>query len=153
MDGDESVQLPLWGIILISIVGPTLVYVYEKILKPWWELRHEKEETLIEREHAEAERLRIALEQALQEHKESWNLQIQEMKNEMAETERKLDSVTALHQQCKDDTYNQGILLAQTAGKLNLLEDRLRAAGERINVLSNENAELRRILVAQEKMA
>lgn len=153
MEGNDSVTMPLWGVILISIVGPTLVYIYEKVLKPWIDSRKKKEDDVLTRELTEKEKLKAALDEAIQEREELYEGRIKLLETELSKRDNKIDHVLALHQQCKDDTYNQGILLAQTAGKLNLLEDRLRSASERIAGLSNENAELRRILVAQEKLA
>lgn len=153
MEPGDSVSLPLWGVILISIVGPTLVYVYEKVYKPWLDKRSQTEESEHAREVAEKDKLRAALEEAIAEREELYEGRIKLLEGELGKRDTRIEQVLVLHQQCKDDTYNQGLLLARTAGKLDLLEDRLRSANERISGLSNENAELRRILVGQEKHA
>lgn len=148
---DPEQQVPQWLVWAAGILGPSIVWLYIQLIKPLWERRAKKEDLEVERERLEDERLHRAIEKVTTERDALFQSQVVELREQLKLREKEIMEVRVLHEHCRQETAHQAVVLAQFGGKQEILEERLRSAQERINGLSNENAQLRKKAVGDER--
>jgi phage-related minor tail protein len=125
----DGVQMPLWMIFLTVIAGPTLVYFWEKVIKPWRDARVD----------SEGEHVRRAYGQADNATKQLFDF----LSGQVTGLTGKVALVEGQHAQCQRD-------LAVTNVKLAQVEVANTSLVERVSTLTASNDKLRRIFVRLE---
>lgn len=120
-----GVEMPLWMVFLTAIAGPTLVYLWEHLIKPWRDKRAESEGDQVKRAYAQADDATKKLFDVLKD-------QIAEYKNANAECERRSDE--------------QGKELTGVSVRLAMVEKDNTSLVERVSTLTALNDRLRRFL-------
>jgi len=143
-------QVPLWMAVLTTIAGPAFVWFYLNMVKPALDRHVMNEDASEKAEREQQEKYERAAAKALSDRDALITEQLLELKSEGASKDTQITELRVLHQQCKDETASQAVLLARLNVRQELYDERLRASNERLAGLSAENAELRKILVEYE---